>query len=291
MGCLVCVPDPRLQDGHKLPRWNPCACHGTFVGITNIHASSVGLIRNPTTNRLSPQFHCIYDDYFETVTFNDRMPPPNWEELTLESLHKHPFDEKIPKEFIDNWDVPEEVTGAPPQREPDTESRPRRDQSTLPPPSVQPPPQLHPPNQDSADLPNLSQREPTSPSQPIHNSPPANVAPPRNMETSPPPAAVDTSTPLRRSTRKRKPVERFKFDKANRYHNVEFKKAHGLSNIKHYVNLIIKTLVVLPCASRIFHTNFTLALAMDLVCGELHTKQFSPDFFIQNPSLLCKEKF
>ena len=96
-GCPVYVLDPRLQDGHKLSRWNPCACQGTFVGITDIHASSVGLIRNPTTNRLSPQFHCIYDDYFETVTFNDRMPPPNWEELTLESLHKHPFDEKIPE--------------------------------------------------------------------------------------------------------------------------------------------------------------------------------------------------
>ena len=125
-GCPVYVLDPRLQDGHKLPRWNSRACQGTFVGITDIHASSVGLIRNPTTNRLSPQFHCIYDDYFETVTFNDRMPPPNWEELTLESLHKHPFDEKIPEEFIDNWDVPEEVTGAPPQREPDTELRPRK---------------------------------------------------------------------------------------------------------------------------------------------------------------------
>ena len=43
-GCQVYVLDPCLQDGHKLPRWDPRACQGTFVGITDVHASSIGLI-------------------------------------------------------------------------------------------------------------------------------------------------------------------------------------------------------------------------------------------------------
>ena len=48
---------------------------GIFMGTSPLHASTVGLIRNPRTNRLSPQFHCVYDDNFETVHSNDPNTP------------------------------------------------------------------------------------------------------------------------------------------------------------------------------------------------------------------------
>jgi hypothetical protein len=69
-GCPTYVLDPRLQDGHKIPRWEPRSRRGVFVGISPLHASSVALILNPNTNRISPQFHCVFDDNFETVHHN-----------------------------------------------------------------------------------------------------------------------------------------------------------------------------------------------------------------------------
>ena len=53
------------------------------MGISPLHASTVGLILNPKTNRLSPQFHCVYDDYFETVHSHNDQAPPIWEELVI----------------------------------------------------------------------------------------------------------------------------------------------------------------------------------------------------------------
>jgi hypothetical protein len=79
-GCPVYVLDPRLQDGFKIPRWEPQSRRGVFVGVSPLHASNVGLILNPNTNRLSPQFHCVYDDYFETVHHSNEKPPPMWED-------------------------------------------------------------------------------------------------------------------------------------------------------------------------------------------------------------------
>ena len=76
-GCPTYVLDPRLQDGFKIPKWEPRSWRGVFMGIYPLHASSVGLILNPNTNRLSPQFHCIYDDNFETIHHNESSPPPN----------------------------------------------------------------------------------------------------------------------------------------------------------------------------------------------------------------------
>jgi hypothetical protein len=54
------------------------------MSFSQLLASPVGLIFNPITNRLSPQYHCVYDDYCETVNgSNDEQPPPNWDELVI----------------------------------------------------------------------------------------------------------------------------------------------------------------------------------------------------------------
>ena len=39
---------------------------GAYLGQSPHHAANVSLVLNPATGYISPQFHCTYDDYFET---------------------------------------------------------------------------------------------------------------------------------------------------------------------------------------------------------------------------------
>eukprot|EP00804_Cyclotella_cryptica_P021898 CCRYP_000848-RA/>CCRYP_000848-RA protein AED:0.35 eAED:0.26 QI:0/0/0/1/1/1/3/0/651 len=81
-GCPVYVLDPRLQDGKKIPKWESRARQGIFVGFSPHHSTSVPLILNPRTQRISPQFHVIFDDAFTTVP-----------SLTSESERDHHFEQ------------------------------------------------------------------------------------------------------------------------------------------------------------------------------------------------------
>jgi hypothetical protein len=51
----------------KMPKWNPQACLGLFLGFLDLHSSLVPLVLNVETGHISPQFHVIFDDKFETV--------------------------------------------------------------------------------------------------------------------------------------------------------------------------------------------------------------------------------
>jgi hypothetical protein len=66
-GCPVYVLHPRLQDGHKVPKWQPRARRGQFIGYSTEHSSSIGIILNTTTGNISTQYHVVHDDYFNTV--------------------------------------------------------------------------------------------------------------------------------------------------------------------------------------------------------------------------------
>ncbi len=66
-GCPVYVLDPWLQDGHKIPKWDTRARRGMFVGFSKDHSSLVPLVLNIMTGKISPQFHVIFDDKFQTV--------------------------------------------------------------------------------------------------------------------------------------------------------------------------------------------------------------------------------
>ncbi len=66
-GCPVYVLDATLQDGHKIPKWAPQARLGVFLGFSSLHSSQVPLVMNVETGKISPQFHRIFDDKFETV--------------------------------------------------------------------------------------------------------------------------------------------------------------------------------------------------------------------------------
>ena len=78
-GCPAYVLDPTLQDGKKLPRWSPRSKLGQFLGRSDKHSSTVGLIRNCKTNAVTAQFHVVYDDHFSTMDSDlnhDNIPVP-----------------------------------------------------------------------------------------------------------------------------------------------------------------------------------------------------------------------
>ena len=61
------VLDPKLQDGKKIPKWDPKTTLGQYMSKSLDPASSGGLIRNLWTGYVSPQYHALYDNKFETV--------------------------------------------------------------------------------------------------------------------------------------------------------------------------------------------------------------------------------
>ena len=66
-GCPVYVLDPTLQDGKKIPKWNKRSRLGQFLGFSDEHSSLVGRVCHLGTNFVSPQYHVVYDDKFETI--------------------------------------------------------------------------------------------------------------------------------------------------------------------------------------------------------------------------------
>jgi Reverse transcriptase (RNA-dependent DNA polymerase) len=103
-GCPVYVLDPTLQDGKKIPKWQPRSRRGQYLGASPLHASSVGLVRNLKTGNISPQFHVVYDDFFETVHATDNEEPNEWPELIVFQSFRADLDEDgyVP-ELSDEW--------------------------------------------------------------------------------------------------------------------------------------------------------------------------------------------
>ena len=106
MGCPAYVLDPTLQDGQKIPKWKPRSRVGQYMGLSPLHASTVGVVRNLKTGRLSPQFHVVYDDKFETVSTDFESQPLHWEELLITSSFKSDFcgeeDPELETEWLDD---------------------------------------------------------------------------------------------------------------------------------------------------------------------------------------------
>jgi len=71
-GCPVYVLDPSLQDGKKIPKWNRRSRLGQFLGFSDEHSSLVAKVRHLRTQHVSPQFHVVFDDLFQTV--NNPVP-------------------------------------------------------------------------------------------------------------------------------------------------------------------------------------------------------------------------
>jgi len=92
-GCVAYVLDHRLADGQKIPKWQPRSRRAMYVGRSPLHASSVGVVLNLQTGNLSPQFHVVYDDFFETVHSTEADEPTEWPNLVLTSTERAVTDE------------------------------------------------------------------------------------------------------------------------------------------------------------------------------------------------------
>ena len=89
-GCPVYVLDSRLQSSTMgVPKWEPRARLGIYLGRSPSHAANVALVLNPKTGLVSPQFHVVFDDDFSTVPhLRKGTVPPNWAKLVAGSREK-----------------------------------------------------------------------------------------------------------------------------------------------------------------------------------------------------------
>ena len=58
---------PILQDGNKLPKWITRSSRSQYFGLSPLYYITVGLVRKLQTGNISPQFHLVFDEYFDTV--------------------------------------------------------------------------------------------------------------------------------------------------------------------------------------------------------------------------------
>ncbi len=86
-GCPTFVLEPQLQDKKKIPKWLPRSRMGQFLGFSHDHASTVPLIRNLSTGKVSFQFHVVFDELFTTIYNGDMLtaPHPQWTTLFTSS--------------------------------------------------------------------------------------------------------------------------------------------------------------------------------------------------------------
>ena len=107
-GCPVYVLEPRLTSaGGKIPKWRPRSRRAQYVGVSPVHAENVALVRNLRTGYLSPQFHVVFDDQFETIYADADEPPRTWEDLCIYDKFEATFD-KDPPQLGPEWHDPEE---------------------------------------------------------------------------------------------------------------------------------------------------------------------------------------
>jgi hypothetical protein len=66
-GCPVFTLQNALASGNTLPRWSPRARLGLNLGPSPNHTQNVYLVLNLITGCVSLQYHCKFDDFFETT--------------------------------------------------------------------------------------------------------------------------------------------------------------------------------------------------------------------------------
>jgi hypothetical protein len=82
-GCPVFALQNVLAAGHSIPQWNPRACIELNLGPNPTHARNVHLVLSLTTDLVSPQFHCCFDDFFKTCKYgvSDTGTQSTWQYL------------------------------------------------------------------------------------------------------------------------------------------------------------------------------------------------------------------
>jgi hypothetical protein len=67
LGCPVFALQNALASGNQLPCWSARARLGLNLGPSPMHTRNVYLILNLVTGCVSPQYHCCFDNFFETT--------------------------------------------------------------------------------------------------------------------------------------------------------------------------------------------------------------------------------
>ena len=83
-GAPVFALSNELGSGSSLPKWSPRCRLGIHLGPSTEHARNVYLVLNPITGLVSPQYHCRFDDFFESVRFQspEVTVPTTWRRLS-----------------------------------------------------------------------------------------------------------------------------------------------------------------------------------------------------------------
>ena len=107
-GAPVYVLDPRLQDGHKIPKFEPRSRRGLNLGWSPKHASTVPLVLNLPTGKVSPQFHVVFDDWFSTVSSEpdgkeEAIDSDEWNSLLVNGKFQVHFDDEDSAELDEEW--------------------------------------------------------------------------------------------------------------------------------------------------------------------------------------------
>ncbi|CAJ1930221.1 unnamed protein product [Cylindrotheca closterium] len=96
-GCPVYVLEKKIQDGQKLPRWQPRSTWQIYVGLSKKHSSSVPLCLNPATGAITSQFHIVFDDEFSTIATSVNDLPDfgsnEWMKLFGDSIYQYILDD------------------------------------------------------------------------------------------------------------------------------------------------------------------------------------------------------
>ncbi len=69
-GCPVYALDISLASGKSIPKWSLRAWIDLDLGPSPFNAQKVNLVLNLSTEVVSPQYHCKYNDFFETSWYN-----------------------------------------------------------------------------------------------------------------------------------------------------------------------------------------------------------------------------
>ena len=78
-GCPVYVLNPWLAASRKIPRWDPRSRKCFYLGFSRSYASSVVLILNLQTSKISLQFHLVFDESFYTVKPKSSVIESEWD--------------------------------------------------------------------------------------------------------------------------------------------------------------------------------------------------------------------
>jgi hypothetical protein len=81
--CPVFALQNELAAGNSIPKWSPRARLGLNLGPSPMHKRNLYLVLNLSTGLVLPQYHCHFDDFFETTKYGgpDVAISSTWQQL------------------------------------------------------------------------------------------------------------------------------------------------------------------------------------------------------------------